>query len=158
MKLKPCNVSMWAAVISAALMMASCACSRPASEEMYLNENQVDAYGRYVFGLDLSDSLATYDLSIGASLALTDQEYASFVGVPLHILWQSPSNQYYEDEVCLNREYSMGGDFFSKHFGGLYRENMVPRERGIWKLYVSVPPGLEEEFEFHGIGLILTRK
>ena len=69
-------------------MMNACSCSRPDSEEMYVNDRQKDAYGQFVFQVDLSEPLRSYNLSLVTNLTCSDREFVSFDHLPFHLLWQ----------------------------------------------------------------------
>ncbi len=133
------------------------ACSRPSSEEMYVHDYQKDAFGQYVFELDFSQPLSSYDLRVGVNMECDDREFASFENLPLHFLWQSPTDSLYEEDACLNRDAFIGGDFYSKQLAASYREGFVPRERGKWKIKISVPDSCVAGSQLLGIGLQLEK-
>ena len=47
-----------------AVLMALPSCSRPVSSEQFVRNASRDAYGRYVFDVDMQDSLSCYDISL----------------------------------------------------------------------------------------------
>ena len=148
------SIHLIAAVILAAILNS---CARPASEEQYVNDREVDAYGQYVFEVDLSEPLRSYDLSLGVNLTCDDQEFTRFDHLPLHIVWQSPTDSLYEEDVFLNRDCHIGGDFHTKQLMSLYRKELIPKERGIWNIKVSVPDSCAYSDELQGVALRLLR-
>ena len=128
-----------------ALALSSC---RPASYEQFVRSNQARG-GEYLFELDMSDSSATYDVSLytraDAPLMTSERPDSQMA---LSVRWFAPS-----DSAALAETVFLpcGGAAGSVQ---LYRSGMRPRPSGTWKVSVRVkdaPEGLR------GIGIICKR-
>lgn len=139
-------------------LWAVAACSRPVSEERFVKASRTDAYGRYVFPLDLSDTTCRYDVGLYAVLDVEDPDFEAFSHLPLDILWESPSGRPFWEEVAVGRDCLVDSKYYEKSFRTAYRTDLVPVEPGIWRLSVSVPEADSWQGSMVGIGVKLVRK
>lgn len=142
------------AVISCLLLSA---CSEPSSDETYVRTDQCDKYGRYVFPVAMTDSLQRYDVDLFCIFDCSDVEFSSFVEMPVHMLWMSPSDIPYEEQVILERQSLADRTSYSKRFYTPYREGIKPKETGDWTLCVSIPDDYKNAYKINVIGIKLTR-
>lgn len=150
--------SILAVIAAAACAMALWSCSRPSSDEEYVRTGNRDEYGRYVFTVDMSDSTFCYDVGLFCSFGCDDEDFASFSQIPFHMLWVSPEDKPYEEEVWLTRDMLDDETFYSKRFSSPYREEVVPNEKGVWKLYVTVGEDYIKKYDIDGLGVKLSRQ
>jgi len=100
-------------------LLSVTACDNPKVREQYKFRGK-----DYVFEVDMTDSLATYDVYIYTRV---DSDHKGF---PLEAIWTSPSGQKYSETTYFNL------DLGQKQ---LYRSGLVPIEWGQWLLELSVP-------------------
>lgn len=121
-----------------AVLIVSAGCSRPSSYEKFITISR-SVGGIYSFELDLSDSLALWDLSFYTRSTASDT-----LSLPLLVLWESPSGGEFQETVYM----APPRDGYSKE---LYRSAFGVQEPGLWKLHVrplAIPRG------FCGLGII----
>lgn len=133
-------------------------CSRPAVAEQFVRNADRDVYGRYVFDVDMSDSLAAYDISLLASFSCIDRDFAHFVSMPLHLLWKSPEGQCFEDNVALAGSALKDSSYYDKVLSDSLGEGLVPEKPGLWNLYVTVPEDSLKKYGMTGMGIRVDRK
>lgn len=131
-----------AAILLAALTAFFSSCSRPDSVETFIKVADAPA-GIYDFSVDMSDSLATYDL-----LFYTRVDNPSGFGksIPLEVSWISPDSE----RALVEKVYLGSGDL--RGVREEYRTGVNPVVKGVWTLRVrpeDTPRG------FRGIGLIV---
>lgn len=122
------------AVLIPLLVLA--ACVRPDAVETYVLN---DGTGRYIFSLDMGDSLSVYDLSFYTRVDDRDVE-----GFPMTVTLYSPSGEVQSETV-----------WFDCRSGqeAVYRTDCEPQERGVWQMSVRAnAEGLR------GIGLICRER
>ena len=128
-------------LILPALLFLSC--SRPSSTETFLRGD-----GPYVFTVDMSDSLATYDVDL-----FTRIDAMEFPAqLRLDITWKDPLDSLFTETVYL--PVSRGSSFFSQESYAPYRADVAPAVPGLWSVTVAVhnpPEGL------NGMGLVLKK-
>ena len=130
-------------VLFALLMLAGC---RPASYEQFVRADQASG-GEYVFNLDLSDSTASYDISLYTRVdsgIMKAEDPSHSLG--LEIRWVADSTF-----LCETVYVPYGGRAGSN---SLYRSGVRPDPAGEWRVLVrplDAPAGLR------GIGIICKR-
>lgn len=142
-------------LLLALLCLASC--RRPASDELFVRTEDRDADGRYGFVLDMSDSLVTYDVSLVASFDCGKRRFAAFEGTYLRMMWEAPDGPLFEEKVWLGPDVHADRSAFSHHLMTVYRSDLEPQRYGRWRLYISVPEDVVEDFRLGGIGISLLR-
>ena len=132
-------------------------CARPDSVEQYVGIEQREANGIYRYSIDLSDSLATYDITFYSRIDAGRQRMAETGDFPLMVTWISPSGQRYRETVFFNvRDEARGSSFYTSQYRKPYRTGLVPVENGIWDLTVHVNAGNEVP-GFRGLGVICRK-
>ena len=132
-------------------------CARPDSVEQYVGIEQREANGIYRYSIDLSDSLATYDITFDTRIDAGRQRMAETGDFPLMVTWISPSGQRYRETVFFNvRDEARGSSFYTSQYRKPYRTGLVPVENGIWDLTVHVNAGNEVP-GFRGLGVICRK-
>lgn len=134
------------------------ACTEPASSSQFVKTVARDAYGRYVFGIDMSDSLSVYNLDMVASFSCVDRTFSAFKSLPLTLLWESPAGQTYEGNMSLTRASMCDSSYYEKSFEAPVGERLVPSQYGEWKLYVKTPEDSLKRYGLTGIGLIVRKE
>ena len=140
-----------------AAILAAGACSRPVSSEQFVSADKREANGLYRFKLDLSDSLATYDVSFYSRIDAGRLKLENNRDLPMMVTWSAPSGRRYRETVyfVLSDE-SPGSDTFSGQFVKPYRTGLVPTEYGEWELNVLVNSGADYP-GFRGLGVICKK-
>lgn len=128
-------------LILPALLLLSC--SQPSSTETFLRGN-----GPYVFTVDMSESLATYDVDL-----FTRIDAMEFPAqLRLDITWKDPLDSLFTETVYL--PVSRGSSFFSQESYAPYRADVAPAVPGLWSVTVAVPNPPEG---LNGMGLVLKK-
>lgn len=129
------------------------ACSAPRVSEVFVPSSQKDSLGRYAFELDMSDSLASYDISFYTRLDCSVYSFDNVVDIPVYVWLTSPSGELFAEQVFLPKR-----GFSAERPGSYdcmmeYRTGCIPAEYGQWGMALSVSPitGLR------GMGVILTK-
>ena len=133
------------------------ACSRPVSDETFVRTSDRDEAGRYGFVLDMGDSLVTYDVSLYASFDCGKRRFASFEGTYLRMMWEAPDGPLFEEKVWLGPDVKSDSNSFSCHLMTVYRNELEPQKYGKWRLYVTVPEDVVEDFRLAGLGVSIAR-
>lgn len=133
-------------ILLSALLLFAASC-RPASYEQFIRADQAQD-GEYVFALDLSDSTATYDLSLYTRVdpALMAAATPS-AELALQVCWMNPGGEAMSEIVYL--PYGAAGGTVQ-----LYRSGIKPSPAGEWRLTITPmtpPAGLR------GLGIICKR-
>lgn len=133
-------------ILPVTLLLLAAGC-RPASYEQFIRADQAQD-GEYVFALDLSDSTATYDLSLYTRVDPTLMAAATpSAELALQVCWMNPGGEAMSEIVYL----PFGAEAGSVK---LYRSGVNPAPAGEWHLSVTPiapPEGLR------GIGIICKR-
>lgn len=127
-------------LLAAALLAGMlCGCSRPLGGEQFI----LGPKDEYVFGIDVVDSLAYYDLSF-----YTRMEPKNGLAYPLklEITWTSPADSSYRETVYMDTD-AQGKNAVVRKYRSALR---FPRS-GRWTMSVDVSPQTEK---FSGLGLI----
>ena len=125
-------------IIAAGLL---CSCAQPSSYEHFIRS---DKSGEYSFTLDMSDTLAAYDLSFFSVIDSPLLHRDTLVSFPLNVVWRSPSGRYFSETVY----------YPADSVRVRYRSGVVPSEGGEWSLQVSITP---EPVGFRGLGVICSK-
>ena len=144
------TLSLAAVALLSALLCAGC--SRPVREEGFIRAQDA-AGGVYRFDVDLSDSLAAYDLKVYSRVESLFRKLPAMISTPLSVSWISPSGQRYSENVWLTLT-RPGTSPYLLESEQFYRRGLVPAEYGKWTLEISpddAPKG------FSGLGVITIR-
>ncbi len=125
-------------IIAAGLLFS---CAQPSSYEQFVRS---DKSGEYSFTLDMSDTLAAYDLAFYTLIDRPLFQRDTLVSFPLNVVWCSPSGRYFSETVY----------YPADSLRVRYRSGVVPSEGGEWTLQVSVTP---EPAGFRGLGVICSK-
>ncbi len=139
--------------VSVLLGMAT-SCARPTVMETFVKSNEKDELGRYGFVVDMEDSTCVYDLYLFTKVDCTQQELDSIPDIGLVMRFVSPSGSQFEEEFCIEKAAYSRHESFSVDYMLPYRIGLVPKEYGLWQLYVTVPQE-DAIIGFCGIGLQL---
>lgn len=107
-------------------------CRKPSVYERFVQNNDCTEAGVYDFVVDMSDSLATYDVSLYTRVDGDHSGENTSVGVLVDVAWKSPSGIVYSEKVYF--PFSEGTEFFSRQAVMPYRVDTVPVEYGLWEL------------------------
>lgn len=131
-----------------ALLLALCACSRPASDESYSRLSDGDAF----FSLDMADSIK-YSLEM---LVFADEVVVQ-EDIPFELTLTSPSARIYREVLSLlpadMKEVRGSGSLFHK----IIRNNFAPAEYGTWNMNVRFLTEDIEKYSIQGVGSRLKR-
>ena len=131
-------------------------CTRPSVSETYLLREDCALDGIYRFEVDMSDSLARYDISLYTRIDGNHQRPDADKGVRLKMIWTSPSGRDYSENVYFSfTESSCEDGFFSLQCSLPYRSGLVPKEHGVWTLTLQQ---LKEIRDLRGWGIICESK
>ena len=142
----------------AALSAALISCSEPDSSEKFVRNRDRDAAGRYVFDVDMTDSLQTYSMDFYVAFSCTEKVFSSFSNLPANVLWISPDGIVYEDNVLISGESSEPSSTFMKAVKAPYRRGAAPVSRGMWKAMVSVPADSVARYGITGLGMKIIKE
>ncbi|MGM9735098.1 MAG: hypothetical protein ACI3ZL_01670 [Candidatus Cryptobacteroides sp.] len=137
------------AVLSAATILGGC--SSVDTVVSYVPVSKADSLGRLQVGLDLSDTTASYDISLYSRLDCSVKDFSRLKEFPVGIEFVSPSGNIYSETVYVPLDSFEINDGTVHDFCAPYRTGAVPVEGGEWTMYLSLPdiPGL------YGMGVIL---
>lgn len=126
--------------LAAVFMVSSCA--EPLIESGYVRSGDAPAPGRYVFELDLTDSLSTYTLSF---YSVADREDSSCLApdISLEISLLSPSGRKFGETVALPSDRWRTEGNMQAVLREVYRDGFVPSEYGVWTMELNVRPACE---------------
>ena len=133
------------------LSMLVLSCSRPSSYAQFVRTGARDAYGRFVFNADMTDT------SLLASLSCIDREFSSFRSMLLLVVWESPDGELFEDNIVLQRSALRDSSYYDKVFTDRIGAGLVPVKPGLWKLYIKAPEDSLKKYGLTGIGLEIER-
>lgn len=117
--------------------LAVASCRKPSAMEFFvLNENRGED-GLYRYELDLSDSLATYDVYLYSRIDEQSSTLSQLDDIPMAAYWTAPDGEVYKDSFYFPVRDAKKG-FFSSEYKLLYREGIAPVQRGKWRLHIDV--------------------
>lgn len=140
------------------LLAAVQSCSAPASSEQFVRNASRDAYGRYVFNADMTDSLASYNVSLISALSCIDRKFSGFSSMPVDILWESPDGQVFENSIVLGRNSMTDSSYYDKALIYSIGRKLVPERHGEWKIYVKVPEDTLRKYGITGMGVRIVKE
>lgn len=153
------NIGLFTGIMAGILaIMLLISCSSPLSVEDYKRTKDRDIYGRFEFSADMSDSLAAYSVDLLISMGCNKKKFSTFENAPLRIMWVSPSGKPFEEEVWLSRLDLSSETPVSKQFMVKYRRGLVPKEYGVWKLYIALSDNIIVDYNIPGIGVRLNKE
>ena len=137
----------------AALCGAVSSCSRPSYIEEFVRTSDRDAYGRYEFIADMSDTSFSYNVSLITVFSCIDKKFDSFRSMPLQVAWESPDGRLYEGRAKLIRKDMRDSSYFDKILASEFAEGLVPVNAGVWKMYVKAPEDSLKKYGMTGAGI-----
>ena len=141
----------------AVLSAAGVSCSRPTSVEQFVGVDKREVNGLYRYTLDLSDSLATYDISFYSRIDANRLKFTHAKDFSLMVTWIAPSGQRFRETVYFGVfDESSGSNFFSSQYVKPYRTGLVPVEYGVWEMNVLVNSGAEVP-GLRGLGVVCKK-
>lgn len=141
------------AVVSA----AGVSCSRPTSVEQFVSVDRREANGLYRYTLDMSDSLAIYDISFYSRIDANRLKFTHAKDFSLMVTLTAPSGQRFRETVYFGVfDESSGSNFFSSQYVKPYRTGLVPVEYGVWEMNVLVNSGAEVP-GLRGLGVVCKK-
>jgi hypothetical protein len=139
------------------LAAAGVSCSRPTSSEQFVSVDKREANGLYRFTLDMSDSLAAYDVSFYSRIDANRLKFTHAKDFSMMVTWIAPSGQRYRETVYFGVfDESAGSNFFSSQYVKPYRTGLVPVEYGVWEMNVLVNSGAEVP-GLRGLGVVCKK-
>lgn len=138
-------------LLTVSLMLS---CSAPLTMEDFRSMDDRDSLGRFSYELDMSDSLAVYDISFYTRLDQSAKDFADGSDVCVDIEFVSPSGATFSEVV-----YIPHSSFSSRRKGTYdclveYRIGSVPVEWGVWKMNLTVP----QTYGMRGMGVINKKR
>jgi len=127
-------------LLLAFLLLASC--REPQSREYF---QRVSSDGEYSFDLELTDTLAAYNLSFYTKIDRPVFKRDTLVSFPMQIVWRSPSGRYFSETVY----------YPADSLRARYRSHLVPSEAGTWNVAVTLPRQPEG---LRGLGIICAKQ
>ena len=153
------NTNIILSVVVILMTFGLCSCSKPNTEEIYAKSSDRDDYGRYEFVLDMSDSSALgYGVDLLIPMECSDNIFEGFENMSLNMMWESPGQTFFEENVWLSGNDLSASYRYSKLFMVRYRSGILPYDYGQWKLYISVPEEFVNRYKIPGIGVRLVRE
>ena len=146
--------SVVATLAGLAAVFMVCSCGQPLVESGYLRSGDAPAPGRYVFDLNLTDSLSTYTLSFYSVMDRAESS-CPVPGIALEIGLVSPSGQKFGETLGLPSDRWRKEGKMQAVLREVYRDGFVPSEYGVWKMEINVSPACEG---LCGMGYELKRK
>lgn len=122
-------------IIALAFLWTPAGCVRPVSTEIFIPSSKAED-GVYVFDIEMSDSLSTYDISF-----YTRVDGPQLDSLPLKVLWLSPSGESFSETVYMDPSENTE----------LYRSGIRLYEYGDWR--ICVRPDTDSR-GFRGLGII----
>ncbi len=151
-------MSRFLAILELLVLVTLSACSRPASEEIFIPVSGRDDFGRFAFAVDMSDSTSLYSVSLLTSFACRDRRFSSFRSMPLCIVWESPDGKLYEENVEIGRDEVREASYDKIIIYSPYRSHLKPVEYGIWNMYVKTPEDSLTKYKLYGMGIRVRRE
>ena len=142
-------------IFSALFLLASCC--EPTSSNVFLKSSERDAFGRYEYKLDMSDSLHAYDISFYTRLDASVRDFTTMGDIPLSVRMYNPAGICYEEKVFIPVDKPSFSTAFSRQYKALYRKDSTPSVYGEWTMQVEIP-----DFDISGcmtgLGVEITKK
>lgn len=144
--------------VFAALSVILFSCGGPASSEMFVRNGSRDALGRYVFDVDMTDSLHTYSMDFYLAFSCSKKVFSTFSSLPANVLWESPDGIVYEDYILLSGEVGTASSNFFRTMRSPCRKGAAPVCAGVWKAMVSVPADSVGKYGITGMGMKIIKE
>lgn len=126
--------------ISVVILSVLCSCSCPKTSESFVKASDIDSLGRYVFTLDMEDSLSRYDIHFYTRLDVDDRTFGAMGDIPVRVFLVSPDGQEYTETVYISKRMFVESSFRTRDCDVPYRKDVVPVISGDWKLFLLVSP------------------
>ena len=143
-----------AIVVAFVAAIALVSCAAPAVSDKFCAISDRDSLGRFVYDLEMVDSLAKYDISFYTRVDCGEKSFDLMQDIPIKVELLSPSGESFTEDLFWPKS-----RFDIERMGSYdscveYRLDCVPIEYGVWKMYLTVAPvrGL------CGMGVILSAK
>ena len=155
----PVNRLPWAVTLISLLasMALVLSCSSPESSEQFVRTGKTDIEGSYSFEADFEEG-NSYDLDLYVNMVCGNVKFAQFPGISLSLLWESPQEEKFSEDVFISRENLDKDTYFVKSLVARYREDLMMDPAGKWGLTIGVPGEMIEHYGITGIGLRVTRR
>lgn len=137
-----------------AILLLAVSCSAPFQTEDFRPIEERDSLGRFVYDIDMSDSLCSYDILLYTRMDCNYKEFGKIRDIKVEVGFSSPSGKVYSETV-----YLPVSSFISVRRGTYdckveYRKDMVPVEWGMWQMTLAMP----ELSGLHGMGIINRKR
>lgn len=141
------NATLSVLLVLICLTLFTPGCSAPKGSESFIRSTDAVG-GEYRFTLDMSDSLATYDLSFYTRIDCGEEDFASMPDtIPIKLVYTSPTGRRHVEYTHILRDRWDRGTRFSKEYDVPYRIKSVPAEFGTWEMSASI----SDESRFKGL-------
>lgn len=131
-------------------------CKRPQSDENFVLSSKAADMGGYIFDVDMTDSLCTYDMSFYARIDYPRNKETSLHDYPMYVVWTSPSGNKQALTVYMDLTGATNPTYYSKQIVIPFMADADPVEYGMWQLKVSANEALSD-MGLRGLGLIVKR-
>jgi len=133
-------------------------CREPSYAGKFVLNSERDAFGRYVFEADMSDTASSYSFRLHSVMDCRDEVFRGFAPMPAVLLYESPSERLYEDYVLIDRKFVEDKSYFSKMLVVPLRSGVRPVEAGKWKVFLSVPDDTLKKYGISGFGMEMSKQ
>lgn len=121
------------------LAAAFVSCTPAGQNQEFLKMNQRDSLGRYVFNVEMTDSLQRYDVDFYTRLDIKRSVFRLMDDIRIDALWIAPDGNEYAETVYIPKLSCTNATAFSKEYISPYRKNLTPVIYGKWTLCLTVP-------------------
>lgn len=139
-----------------AVLSVVLSCSAPSVTRQFVKKSGADSLGRYSFVLDMSDSLAIYDISLYFRLDTDDAGFESMGDIPVGVTFESPDGRQYGENVYVPKSSWCSRSHSAHDYDVEYRTGVSPSVHGKWVMRLSVDDS--QVAGFRGIGVRLEKK
>lgn len=119
----------------------------------FVKVDQRDGAGRFVFPVEMTDSLAKYDIALLASFSCDGKTFSELNTFELSLLWESPDSLSYVSELSLAGSSAESSSYYGRAVKAVVGKGLVPRKAGEWKLYIAADEDSLKRYGLSGIGL-----
>jgi len=118
--------------LSAALLAS---CSQPDSVDRFVRASKAENGNRFSFTVDMSDTTATYDLTIYTRLTCSRKHFSELEdALGMGAVWMSPDSVEYREFFCIPKASFSNQTSFSHSYRLSYRSGLIPVTPGVWDL------------------------
>lgn len=139
----------------AVLVAAMSSCSQPRTAESFVKTSDAGPSGRYEYVLDMTDTLARYDIYFYTRLDVDDSAFGAMGDIPVNVFLVAPDGVGYSETVYISKT-SFSGKSGSKDCDVPYRRGFAPVVYGNWTLFLTVNPDTVPGLR--GMGVRVERK